>query len=96
MNTHPAVQQARSRRHASPIGIAVAVAFYLAVMAVTVPALRVPDHVDHLTIDNPHPWEATVEVTLTGFQLEQRGWRITVPDELADALRATHVPETPP
>jgi hypothetical protein len=39
---------------------------------------------------------ADVEVRLTGAQLAEDRWRVTVPRQLADELRSTEVPETPP
>jgi len=39
--------------------------------------------------------DAAAEVTLTRRQLADHGWRVTVPDAFAAALRARGVPETP-
>jgi hypothetical protein len=115
-----------------------------ALLAVVMPALRVPPQVDRLTVENPHPWGITVTATgvgrdgtdgwhaigaleresdqsflrlmdqgdrwmfrfsyagehadlsVTAAQLEEDGWRITVPDRLAADLRAAGIAETPP
>lgn len=140
MTAHPSVRLARDARRRNHIGFAFAVCFWVAAMAVAVPAMRLPAHVDRLTVDNPHPWAINLDVTdadgsrwlgvgtvereqeqtfpsvldqgdewtirfsysgvhvdvsMTGFQLEQRGWHVTVPDELAGQLRAAGVPVTP-
>ena len=39
------------------------VSLAVAALMVAVPALRVPAHVDEVTIDNPHQWPASIEVT---------------------------------
>jgi hypothetical protein len=140
MTTRPTTQQpaARARPY---LGVAMMAGLLLAVIAIVDSALRVPAHIDELTVDNPHPWMASIDVTdadrdgwvgvgtvereqrqtfrsildqgprwtirftyagidveetLTSFELGRRGWRVTVPDELADRLRAAAVPETPP
>ena len=105
-------------------------AFFLAVVE---PALRVPPHVDHLVVENPHPWIVVVEaagpdgdgwvpvatvaredsvrvddvldqgerwlfrfraaghpageVTVERSRLDAEGWRLTMPDAVAERLR---------
>ncbi|MGH9181600.1 MAG: hypothetical protein ACRDY5_07790 [Acidimicrobiales bacterium] len=111
----------------------------LAMMALTAPALRVPPHVDRVTVNNPHPWNVSVElvdvdgrrrlalgpfgsasdqsflevldqgvewvfrfssagrsadVHRAGRQLEDAGWRVTVPESLAADLRAAAIPRS--
>jgi hypothetical protein len=39
---------------------------------------------------------ADVELRLTGAQLAEDRWRVTVPRQLAEELRSAEVPETPP
>jgi hypothetical protein len=140
-NTTPAAGQPASARRADLVQLVVAAVAFAAVMAAVPPTLRVPPHVDRLTVENPHPWEITVAVTdddrdgwhpigalereseqrflqlvdqgdrwtfrfsyageqadlsVTAAQLEEDGWRVTVPDQLAADLRAAGVAETPP
>ena len=43
--------------------VVVGVASWILVMAGIVPALRTPDHIDQIVVDNPHPWLANVSVS---------------------------------
>ncbi len=52
------------------LGVAVTVCFAVIVLVVAVPALRLPAHVDEVTIDNPHEWPASIEVT----DQDRDGW----------------------
>jgi hypothetical protein len=133
-------EELRSARHDDMIGLAVAACFVIAALTIAVPAIQVPAHVDRLTVDNPHRWMVTVDVSdadadswvgvgtvererdqtfdsildqgaewtirftyagvhvdlqTTDTRLERQGWRVTVPDRLADELSAADVPETP-
>ncbi|MGH9212427.1 MAG: hypothetical protein ACRD2C_17375 [Acidimicrobiales bacterium] len=139
MNTRLA-SQPRSISRTDVFGLAMTGVVYAVVMALLIPALRQPDDVDQVTVDNPHPWDVNVAVTdgerdgwlgigvlepgteqsfasvldqgeqwifrfsyggeqaeaqLSGAQLARDGWQVTVPDELADNLRAAGVPEAP-
>ena len=75
MNDEPAsrppltgVPPSTSRRDL--IGIVVAGLVWAAATALLAPALRDPGHVDHITIDNPHPWDVTIDATDGG----RDGW----------------------
>lgn len=137
----PLWAQPRSSRRREIVGYVAVALLYLAAMAVAIPALRVPPHIDQITIDNPHPWWVSidvtdrdreawlgiggvardgsytfrdvidqgfvwtfefayggerVELTVTRRQLEDAGWRIAVPAELADQLRRVGIPESAP
>ena len=72
-----------------------------AVLALVVPALSVPDRVEQLTIDNPHPWTASVDLvgrdgeeTRLGLGAVDRGTDQTFRDVLDQGdewtLRFTH------
>lgn len=68
MNDEPAsrppltgVPPSTSRRDL--IGVVVAGLVWAAATALLAPALRDPGHVDHITIDNPHPWDVTIDAT---------------------------------
>jgi len=63
MRTHPASIQAHESRIAGVIGTGATVAVAALIVAVAVPALGVPAHVDEVTVDNPHPWAVVVDVT---------------------------------
>ena len=63
MRTHPASIQAHEGRRADVIGTGATAIVAALIVAVAIPALRVPSHVDHVTVDNPHPWAVQVEVT---------------------------------
>ena len=106
--------------------------------AVVHPALAVPSHVDHVVVENPHPWTVAVEARAAGTggwvlvttvprgdavrvdevldqgdrwelrfrsaghpagsvvvdrtALEEAGWRVAVPDAVADRLREAGLP----
>ena len=64
------VRGSRSVRGTDLLGFAVTSGFLVAVLLVAVPALRLPAHVDEVTIDNPHEWPASVEVT----DQDRDGW----------------------
>jgi hypothetical protein len=119
---------------------AVAAALFAAALAAIMPALRVPAHVDRVTVDNPYRWRVNVVATgdgraarhdlgavdredvhefadlvdqgeawtfrfsyagehadlrVTAAELEELGWRVAVPDELATRLGAAGVAESP-
>lgn len=140
MTSPVAVRGPRPVRRAEVVGVAATVVLGVAAIAVVVSTLRLPAHVDEVTIDNPHEWSASVRVTggdrdgwlrvgtvereteqsflelvdqggawvfrfsyagevaevrVRGAELEEDGWQVRVPDELADALRAAGVAPTP-
>lgn len=64
------VRGPRSVRRTDLLGFAVTFALAVAVLLVAVPALRLPAHVDEVTIDNPHEWPASIEVT----DQDRDGW----------------------
>lgn len=139
MSTRLAAQPRSTRNDL--LGVVVSTLFYAASMAVLVPALRIPAHVDHVTIENPHPWLVNIAVTdgdrdgwvglgtverdtehtfqsvvdqgdqwifrfayaghqvetvVSGARLDEDDWHVAVPNDLADRLRSSDVPETPP
>ena len=53
--TSRVVSQPRSTSHRGLVVIVVAVLAWAAAAALLAPALREPGHVDHVTVDNPHP-----------------------------------------
>jgi hypothetical protein len=122
------------------VRLAATAAVFTAALAVIMPALRVPAHVDRVAVDNPYPWRVNVIATggdrdawhdlgavdrgdeqefrelidqgeswtfrfwyagqhadlhITAAQLEEVGWSVAVPDELATRLRGAGVGETP-
>jgi hypothetical protein len=122
------------------VRLAVTAAILAAALAVIMPALRVPPHVDRVAVDNPHPWRVNVsaagaepdawhdlgavdredeqdfrelvdqgdtwtfrfsyagqhaDLHTTAAQLEEEGWTVAVPDELATRLESAGVDETP-
>ena len=90
MRTMPARPAGRRRPPLPPaaaalwlVAAATLVVFGLAVE----PALRLPGHVDHVVIENPHPWSVTVEAR----EAAGGGWTpvATVPRD--DAVRADEV-----
>lgn len=130
----PAPRPFRARSGVATVAATV-LAFGVAV-GLAVPTLRVPGHVDEVTVENPHPWSVEVggdggrypvgavdresrqsfvelpdqgdewsftfayagrraEVRLTADELRRQGWTVTVPEALADDLRAEGVDETP-
>jgi hypothetical protein len=134
-----AVRGPRSVRGADLPGIAVTAPFAVAALLMAASGLRLPAHVDHVMIDNPHDWPAHIQVTddrdgwvgvgtvgpeaeqgfldivdqgevwifrfsyageavelrVSGAQLEDDDWRVTVPDEFAETLRARGVAAAP-
>jgi len=134
-----AVQGPRSVGRTDLVGFAVAVPFAVAGLLVAASGLRLPAHVDQVTIDNPHEWPAHVQVTddrdrwvgvgtvgresehgflevldqgevwifrfsyagevvdlrVSGAQLEDDEWRVRVPDEFAETLRAGGIAAAP-
>lgn len=130
----------RTLRRRGIVGVIATGLAWIAGMVVLVPSLRVPPHVDQITVDNPHAWAVNVDVTdnerfgsvglgpvdrehratfhavpdqgdtwiftfayagehaelrISRHELERDNWEVTVPDELAEQLRAAAVPEAP-
>jgi hypothetical protein len=56
----PVSDQPASNQRRELIQAAVATLVSAAVIVAVVPTLRVPAHVDRLTVENPHPWAVTV------------------------------------
>jgi hypothetical protein len=69
MNTQLASQLSSIRRP-NVVGLVVAVLLAATVLALVVPTLETPAHVDRITVDNPHAWWANVDVTGDG----RDGW----------------------
>ncbi len=140
MTSRVAVRGPRSVGGTDLIGYLVTVPFVVVALLVAASGLRLPAHVDEVTIDNPHDWPAHIQVTdedrdgwvgvgtvgreteqgfldivdqgevwifrfsyageavelrVSGAQLEDDDWRVTVPDEFAETLRARGVAAAP-
>ena len=65
-----AVRGPRSVGGTDLIGYLVTVPFVVVALLVAASALRLPAHVDEVTIDNPHDWPAHVQVT----DADRDGW----------------------
>ena len=61
--TSRVAMQPRSTRRRDHVVIVVAVLAWAAATALLAPVLREPGHVDHVTVDNPHPWDVNVDAT---------------------------------
>jgi hypothetical protein len=135
-----AVRRVRSVGGTDLFGIVVTAPFAVVALLVAALALRLPVHVDEVTIDNPHEWPVHIQVTdedrdgwlgvgavgreaeqsfldigdqgevwvfrfsyageavellVSGAQLADDDWRVTVPDEFAEALRSRGVAAAP-
>jgi hypothetical protein len=63
MNTVPLADRPAPARRTELVQLVVAALVSAAVLAAVIPTLRVPPHVERLTVENPHPWEITVAAT---------------------------------
>ena len=55
-----------ARRSPLLVELALTAAVTLLVVAVVAPLLRLPPYVDELRIENPHPWQVSIEVIDSG------------------------------